>query len=152
MSIVNAINLLQTLHSGVSGVTRAPQLAQYPTVIDTADLPYVITWPGEGQFAIKGGGYKVIHRTYRVIAFVEPLGQNDIPSRAVTAVTLLSNLIDAYITASNVALSDGPVQLTIESSDTNRHRDGGLVSNLSFSGKPYHGFEIRLNVRELYVT
>ena len=156
MAINTTIDLLQALHRSMSGIRKAPNLAKYPTVIDTADLPFVIAWPSDGQFAIKGGGFKQSHRTYRVLVYVEPIGQNDIPSRAVAAVALLQTMLNAYISAANVPLADptstNPYQVTIESGPTAPHTDGGIVSNLVFGGKPYHGFEIRLNVRELWST
>ena len=154
MAISTTINLLQALNRSITGIKRAPDLDKYPTVIDTANLPMMISWPSEAQFHIKGGGEKRQDRVYRLICYIEPLGQNDIPSRASAAATLLQRVVDTYITAANVALADpggtNIYQVTIESGPNHQHSDSGLVSNLLFAGKPYHGFEVRVNVRELW--
>jgi hypothetical protein len=151
-----AINLIQAQNLLVSGVLEAPALSAYRTAIDTPNLPYVITWPAEGSFYAKGGAYKADHRIMRVIAFVEPLGQSDLPTRAVEAVQLLQAMRDRWITNSVIPLQD-PVggvvyQITAESGPDRPHSDTGLVSNLVFSGRQFHGFEIRLNVRILWST
>ena len=152
MAIEDTINLLQALNQGITGIPpgAAPALTNYPTVIDFT--PFVITWPADGSWYIKGAASKQALRTYRVICFVESLGVNDIPSRAVEAVQLLQRFIDAYITAANVAQADPPTyQVTIESGPDTPHTDGGLISSLTFGGKAYHGFELRIGVREYWL-
>src|SRR2546429_67943 len=72
MAIDTTINLLQTLHSSIQGVVSSPQLSAYPTVVDTAACPYVITWPTQGDWYMKGGGWKVQTRVYTVICFIAP--------------------------------------------------------------------------------
>jgi len=156
MAIATTIDLLQAVNRAVQGVKRAPELARYPTAIDAVDCPYVISWPAEGQFFTKGGETKRQDRIYRVICYIEPLGLNDIPTRAVEATALLQRFIDAYIDRANVALADPQgaqptYQVTIESGPEHVHTDSGLVSNLLFGKNTFHGFELRINVRELWV-
>lgn len=154
--LTNLINDIQALNRTTTGVQAAPALNDYPTVIDTADLPLVITWPGAGTWHHKGmgGAQKRQDRSLRVLCFVDPLGQNDIPSRAAEGVVLLQRLINLYLNPDSVPVTDPtgaePYQITIEEGDSNPHSDSGLVSNLSFAGKSYSGFEIKLRARVLW--
>lgn len=153
MAIDTTINLIQTLNRSISGIKQAPNLAQYPTVLHTANLPYAITWPASGEWFHQGqgGSYKRENRNYRIIVYIEPLGQNDIPSRAVEAVTLLEQFKAKYLTPTTIALANPPTyQVTIQVDEDKPITDTGLVSDLLFSGTPYHGFEIEISVRELW--
>ena len=149
--IHDAIDLVQALNRSVAGVRTAPALASYPTVIETAMLPCLITWPTQGRWYVKGGAERQMLRTFQVIGYVEPLGQNAIPSRAVQAIDLLQLLINAYTNTDNIRLfNPPPYQLTIESSSDTQHADGGLQSDLMFGGRAFHGFMIDLNVRAVW--
>jgi hypothetical protein len=149
-----ATNLIQAVNRGIAGVRKAPDLASYPTAIDTSDLPYVLTWLGPGQWYIKGGGYKVDKRTMLLICYIQPLGQNDIPSRAVQAVRLHQTMRATYITASTVPLADPDTnsgyQITVTSGEGTPHSDTGLRSDLQFGGKAYHGFILQVNINILW--
>jgi hypothetical protein len=140
---------LQTLNSQISGV-QAPQPAQYPTAIDTTNgQPFVMTWPGGGEDWQKGAGYSQGTRTFRVIVFLDPVAQSDIPSHAVAGMLLLRKFKNLYIKSTNTPLfNPGPYQATIESGPTGPHiPDGGLVPTLSFGGRPWFGFELPIPVR-----
>lgn len=147
----DAIDALQALHRTVAGVQTAPALATYPTVIDTAMLPCLIVWPTQGQWYVKGGAERQMLRTFSVIAYVEPLGQNTAPTRAVQAIDLLQRLINTYTDVANIPLAGPPpYQLTIESAPERQHSDGGLQSDLAFGGRAFHGFVVSLNVRAVW--
>ena len=154
--LVETINLLQAVNRSVAGVKKAPVLAKYPTKLESADLPFAISWPSDGTWHHEGmgGSQKRQDRVYRVLVYVEPLGLNDIPSRAVAAATLLQRFIEKYLAPETVPLADpggsNPYQVTIEEGSGSPHSDGGLVSNLVFGGVPYHGFELHVRVRELW--
>jgi|GEM_PF-1826127 len=149
---LDTMNLLQTLNASVSTV-KAPAVASYPTVLDTPNLPCIITWPGAADWWIKGGGFIEMLRTYRIICFIQPLGQDDIPSRTVDGVTLLQQIGNLYVNVANVAQANPPpYQLTIESDPSGTHHaDGGLVPSISFGGKPFVGFELSVKVRALWI-
>jgi hypothetical protein len=145
------INRMQTLHRAISGIRYAPPLHQYPTALQTPSLPSVLTWIGPGQFSTKGGGWYWDVRTALVLLYVEPLGQNDIPSRAVEAVRLLAALRETYINVANIPLAypgdnTGGYQLTFESSPETPHTDEGIVPNLSYGGAAYYGARLRVTV------
>lgn len=147
--ILDAMNYLQTLNAAVTGVRHAPQAADYPTVLDTANLPFVFTWPGAGEWWFKGGGWAQMRRTYRIICYIQPLAQDDIPSRTVDGATLLQRLINVYVNRANIAQSNPPPhQVSIQSApDGSHHSDGGLDTKVTFGGHPYAGFELQVVVR-----
>lgn len=155
MALSTTIDLIQTLiRDGGTSARKVPALSAYPLKADTADLPLVLTVPGEATWHTKGleGALRREDRVYRVIAFVEPLGQNELPTRVLLAATLLQELKDLFL--GTPALSDptsyGDYQVTIEQSDAQPHSDGGIVPTLQIGGVPYHGFTIELRVRELW--
>ena len=153
MAIADTVDLIQTLIRNAGLGTTVPAFAAYPLKADTADLPLILTLPSEGTFHHKGvgGALKRQDRTYRVIVFVEPLGQSVFPTRAIAAATLLQSLIDLFLMPSSVALADPPTyQVTIEEGAGNPHSDTGIVPSLEIGGAAHHGFEIRLRVRELW--
>lgn len=140
---------LQTLNSTISGV-QAPQPNAYPTVIDTTSgQPVAITWPGDGQDWQKGAGYSQGVRTFRVIVFLDPVAQSDLPAHTVDGALLLQKFKNLYIKSLNTSLiNPGAYQATIESGPDGSHMsDGGLVPTLSFSGRPWFGFELQVTVR-----
>lgn len=150
--LLDTMNYLQKINRGVQGVKYAPQVSKYPTVIDTANLPLVLTWPGPAEFWLKGGGWREERRTYRVLCYILPLTQNDIPTRTLEGAALLQRFINAYTDVNNVAQANPPpYQLTIESAPTGTHHtDNGLDAQPTFGGKPYAGFELGIVVRALW--
>ena len=140
---------LQTLNATIAGV-QAPQPAIYPTVIDTTNgQPVVITWPGDGEDWQKGAGYSQGTRIFRVIVFLDPVAQSDIPSHVVDGLLLLRQFKNLYIKSVNTPLiNPGAYQATLESGPTGPHMtDGGLVPTLSFGGRAWFGFELSVSVR-----
>lgn len=146
--ILDTMNALQTLHSGITGV-KAPQVANYPTMLDDGNTPLAITLPAHGEHWIKGGSYNQANRTYHVYVFIEPLTQYDLPSRAVQAVTLLQQFANLYVNPANIALANPPpYQLSLQSGpDGAKHSDEGLTPNLAFGGRPFYGFQFSVTVR-----
>ena len=147
--IYDIMAAMQTLNRTIAGV-QAPPPEAYPTSIDTTNgQPFVMTWPGGGENWQKGAGYSQGTRTFRVICFLDPVAQSDIPSHAVEGALLLQQLVNLYIKSVNTPLiNPGAYQATIESGPSGPHiSDGGLVPTLSFRGVPYFGFEIAVPVR-----
>lgn len=146
--IYDIMAAMQTLNRTISGV-QAPPPEQYPTAIDTATCPFVMTWPGDGDDWQKGAGYSQGQRTFRVLCYLDPVAQSDIPSHAVEGALLLQQFKNLYIKSLNTPLiNPGAYQATLESGPTGGHMtDGGLVPTLSFGGRPWFGFELSIVVR-----
>ncbi len=145
-TIIDAMNYLQALNRTL---IKAPDVSTYPTVLDTPNLPMAITWPGAGEWWLKGGGWAQTHRTFRVLVFIQALNQDDVPSRTVQGAELLGQFLNLYLTAAVVAQANPPpYQLTIESGPQGpHHTDDGLVPTLSFGGRAFVGFELAVKVR-----
>jgi len=148
-------NLIQAANATITGIRTAPQVERYPTSITTADLPYAITWWGDGRAYVKGAGYRQEIRTARILLFYAPLGQDDAPTRTVGAIDILSALQNYYINGQNIAIGDpsatGGYQVTVHTSnDTDQVTDSGLVADLRFGGVNYAGFELRVPIRTLW--
>lgn len=147
--IYDIMTAMQTLNRTIAGI-QAPPPEAYPTSIDTTNgQPFVMTWPGDGDDWQKGGGYSQGTRTFRVICFLDPVAQADIPSHAVEGALLLQQFKNLYIKSVNTPLiNPGAYQATIESGPQGGHMsDGGLTPTLSFGGRPWFGFELSIMVR-----
>ena len=151
--ILDIMGALQNLAGAVPGIV-APQPSVYPTALDTLNgQTFVMTWPGAGENWQKGAGYtQGAPRTYRVLVFLEPVAQSDIPTHTVAGAVLLQQLINIFVKSSNTPLfspsATVPYQATIQSGPDGPHiTDGGLVPTLSFRGVAYFGFEISVPVR-----
>jgi hypothetical protein len=145
------INRLQARHRALSGIKYAPDLHKYPTQLNTPSLPAVLTWIGGGSFWHKGGGWRWDDATALILLFVEPLGQNDIPTNASKAAEVLASLRALYITTAYIPLASSDdnasgYQLTIESSQDSPHTHGGIEPNLSFGGASYYGARLQVKV------
>jgi hypothetical protein len=123
-------------------------------VIDTTNgQPFAMTWPSSGENWQKGAGYtQGAPRIYRVLVFLDPIAQSDIPSHAVDGALYLQKFINLYVKSTNTPLFSPsptvPYQATIQSGPGGPHiGDGGLVPTLSFSGRPWFGFEVSVPVR-----
>lgn len=144
-----AVNLMQAQHRGLALVRYAPDLSAYPTALDTPLLPCLLTWPGPGSWGQKGHGYKFDTRTMQVMGFCEPIGQSDLPTRAIEAVQLLQQVRSFWSTAADLSLDTGATsgyQITVKSAFDNPHADDGIGPQLTMGGKTYHGFILRVAV------
>lgn len=141
---------IQTLIASTIPSVQAPQPHDYPTAIDTVNgQPFAMTWPGNGDDWQKGAGYSQGTRTYRVLVFLDPVAQSDIPSHAVAGMLLLRQFKNLFIKSINTPLiNPGAFQATMESGPSGGHMtDAGLVPTLSFGGRPWFGFELAIAVR-----
>ncbi len=149
-------NLIQAKLRTLAPATlqNAPDVDGYPTAMDDALCPYAFTWPGAGSWYQKGGGYKTDERTFQVFVIVESLAQKDIPTRTLQGVRVLQAVRNLFLIPSNIPLDNGTTtgyQITLESKPGSPHSDTGLVAGLPFSGKPWFGFTLNLNVRVMWI-
>lgn len=73
MDVSAVLVKLQGLHAGISGVTSAP--TEMPGAINTADLPLVLSYPGQGKHNKPWDTGKRVDRNFVVRLYVKPLGQ-----------------------------------------------------------------------------
>lgn len=154
--ILDTMNVMQALHRTLTVDGRpvtAPPVANYPTVIDTPSLPFVMTWPAAGEAWQKGHGFDQWRRTFRVIVYLQVLGQDDVPSRTVPNALILQQIINLYVNPVNTPLGNiPPYQLTVQSGPDGPHiTDGGLITTLSFGGRPFVGCDIQVPIRAQYI-
>lgn len=155
MALATTIDLIQTMiRTGGTTARKVPALASYPLKADTADLPLILTVPADATWSTKGveGALRREDRTYRILCFYEPLGQSELPTRLLGAATLLQQVKDIILDTPALAdpVNYGEYQVTLEQSAENPHQDDGITPNQQIGGVVYHGFEVRVRVRELW--
>jgi hypothetical protein len=142
-------NMIDTL------IQNAPDMEHYATSLHDAQCPYVFTWPGDGSWYQKGGGFKVDERTLIVFCIVESLAQKDIPTRVIQGTRLLQAMRNLFIVPANISLTDIGVtnyQITVASRSDQPQTDTGLRADLPYSGAPWFGFSIPLKVRIQWIA
>ena len=139
MSITTTIATLQAKNALITGVTTAP--TKFPASINTADLPLVLVLPGEGSWGTQAIGLKRQDRIYRILVYVEAVGQATIDERMNDVIPLLQAFGAAYLSDISF-LSDSNIdQVQIP------FTDGGAVV-LPYAGNDYTGFEMRVTITE----
>jgi hypothetical protein len=141
--------VIQTSNSRQTVRLKAPEIIKYPTNITTANLPLAMTWPGPSSFDFEGigGGKRRFVQGLMTMVFMQPLGQNDVPSRVEEAIMMLDAVRNVLL--DNTAIIDGQYQVTLAQSLANPHRDSGLIASLQFGGTMFFGFTIETNMRIL---
>ena len=147
IDIMTAIQAL--IAANISNV-QAPPPTLYPTAIDTMNGQAVaLTFLGSGESWQKGPGYSQGQYTYRVIVFLDPVAQSDIPAHVVDGASLIQKFHNLFILSTNTPLFNPPAyQATIESGPTGphiTHTEPG--PNLQFRGVAQYGFELQVPVR-----
>lgn len=141
MTIAATITALQTLHAGISGIKSAP--TAFPSNVNTASLPLVLTMPGPANWLEQAVGLKRQNREYIVRVYVNPVAQDKAgPENAMTTINALIQLFGrAY-------LADLSLSGAIDHID--RIEDSGAVENmeLTTAGITYYGFVFRLGIVE----
>ena len=146
---IDIMGALQTLCATISGV-QAPQPSAYPTALDTTNgQPACLTFLGSGESWQKGAGYSQGQYIYRVIVFLDPVAQSDIPSHVVDGASLIQQFHNVFDKSTNTPLfNPGAYQATIKSGPDGphiTHTEPG--PNLVFRGVPWYGFELAVPVR-----
>jgi len=147
---IDIMNALQTLIASNLSNVQAPQPGQYPTVIDTTNgQPVALTVLGSGEAWQKGAGYGQGIYIYRVLVFLDPVAQSDIPSHVVDGANIYQQFVNLFILSTNTPLiNPGAFQATIESGPDGPHISGaGPGPTLRFSGRDWYGFELAVPVR-----
>lgn len=149
--VSSVITAFQTLHAGITGVKTAP--TAYPGKVTTADLPMVLTFPGQAitQMRTFGANPALSKRSslrdYSIRLFVEPAPQDRYDNVMQSSITLLQRFLDEYydnfILAANLAH-------IVEVRDSGVVTGGDLVGDrgLMYAGIVYTGVIFEVNVQE----
>jgi hypothetical protein len=102
MTVTTVIAALQTINGAVASVDNAP--TDYPSSIEAADLPMVITWPGSAESGYQAGAQSL--RTYQVTLYVKKIGDGrGIAEGWNSTKTMLQGLLEAYMDSTNHQLN-----------------------------------------------
>lgn len=151
------IALLQNLASTVTGIRYAPQVG-YPSSLDTAKLPAVITFassatatPISNRVTPTSTSFRKIQRDYLLACFVDVLGQATSRIRMDLTIELLDAMSNLIVP--NRHLADNVRILQTQDSGVMTGADiaYGNADNLVYNGQPYTGFVMTITVIELTV-
>jgi hypothetical protein len=147
---IDIMGALQALILTNIAHVQAPQPAQYPTAIDTTNgQPVAITILGSGEGWQKGPNYGQGVYTFRVLVFLDPTAQSDIPSHVVDGANIYQQFMNIFIDSRNTVLFNPPAyQATIQSGPDGPHISGSAPGpTLRFGGRDWYGFELAIPVR-----
>ena len=122
MTIRTSINALQALHRSLPGIKTASD--EFPDSIDTSSLPLVLVWPEEGKWNHKMASAPAQQdRSYLVQVFVAPMSAS-VNDGTQPMIDLLQAFGDAYTNPANIALANGPYQVTLKMGTGETSDDG----------------------------
>lgn len=150
MTTLAVITRLQELHRTVAGVVSAPAPADYPSALQTAHLPTILTLPAEGTWNLEGiGTLNRADTPYRVYLYVSPVAQGaGVAEGMVAALEIFDALRALYLDPDTLQLiTSGGVQATLKTSTSSPIRHSGL-GVLTFGETAYRGFTVDLGVME----
>ena len=144
------IALLQNLASTVTGIRYAPQVG-YPSSLDTAKLPAVLTFASSATTTPISTSFRKIQRDYLLTCFVDVLGQATSRIRMDLTIELLDAMNNLIVP--NRHLADNVRILQTQDSGVMTGADiaYGNADNLVYNGQPYTGFVMTITVIELTV-
>lgn len=151
MTIEATINFLQDINAEVSGMIYAPELAKYPSSLDTMQIPIAMTTLEEGLF--KGiNDDNQSEDQYKIQVLFAALGQGSFGPKKLQGVNLFdafrTKLLDpaTYAVNGQPVLSLGPYRITLIPSFTS----SGLtvVEWPKGTERFWDGFEIMFTVKE----
>lgn len=147
MSVLTTIAALQALHASVDGVTTAP--TEYPSALNTADMPIVLVLPAEGTADLEAIGARKRHDgIYRAFVYIAPIAQGTPVNEGMqTGILLLQALLDLYLDATNVQLTSSPSQAIIRAGAASPIRHSPIAT-LPFGELAYRGFTVDIGVME----
>ncbi len=152
-AVQDVLNGLALVVGAKTVALYAPHVDRYPTQLTTAQLPLALTWPGGSSFDFEGisGGKRRFMQSLTIIVYIQPLAQNDIPSRTNEALDWLDVTRNALLDHTVLIQETGPqaYQAVLTQGLGSPHRDSGVTPSLSFGGVSYVGFTIDITVRVL---
>lgn len=143
------IKVMQELHAGLAGVESAPlSVEDYPAgSINTADMPMVVTKPGEADHYTSGMGSRnqLSIRQYIVQCLFAHTDHGIGREMEFKANNLLYTLPRLYTARENQEIwkaADGSATMRIIRDELRGLRDTGMLNNVFYSDDPHVGFEL----------
>ena len=149
MSIVNTVTLLQAKHALVTGITKAP--ITYPTTVNSADLPLVLTTCGPGYArAATLGALKERREDFIVTVLALGVGQANDDQGVQLVHTLLDRFRTLYADPTWYLLAASPHTYILagEGVENQPHHLGYLVVERE-DGRKWHGFQFVVPIMEV---
>lgn len=144
------IALLQNLASTVTGIRYAPQVG-YPSSLDTAKLPAVLTFASSATTTPTSTSFRKIQRDYLLTCFVDVLGQATSRIRMDLTIELLDAMNNLIVPNRHLADNVRILQTKDSGVMTGADIAYGNADNLVYNGQPYTGFVMTITVIELTV-
>ena len=146
LSISANIQAFQARHDLISGIATAP--TAYPTSLNTADLPCIITdaLKGKNEWETHGGDLVLETRAYRVRCYCLPQGLGvGIDQGKQQAITVLDGVLADYRSEPNLT-STAAIKIELGIDDSGPK--GMKYPNDPETTAPYWGFELLVSVEE----
>ena len=126
---------IQSMLAALTGVNYAPAPASYPDALNSAQLPTVLTWPGEGEWTMQAMDLSRQNRIWQVNVYVTAVAEDrGIGGQMVKLVDLLQDIGETFVAEKeNASPLGGYVEQIGDMTDS------GLVV-LTYAGKDYRGF------------
>lgn len=134
---------------------HAPDQGEQLTALHDAQCPYAMTWPTGGEWSQKGGGYKMVEQECTIFVFIESLAQRTLPLRTVEGTRVRDQIMNMFVTASNIQLDDGSssgYQIYVASRVDSPQTDSGLRAGFPHTGSDWFGFSVPLKVRIQWIV
>ncbi len=152
MTTVNeVIELCQRVNNDVSGVRLCPaKMRDYlPGEIAAANMPYVITLPGQATntYRALGGKYVRERRQYTVRVLVASRESGIRSEKPSDAIALLDAFLSKWLDTTNEAMNTANVEVVYEDDSIT---DTGYI-DVDHGGKLYHGFEMSLTIDRITI-
>lgn len=145
MSVTTHLAALSTLSLTVTGIRSAP--TDMPAVLNNADLPIMLWWPGAAQWTEETYGQKKQLRTYMGRCFVAPLGlDRPIKGGFLEGLSIIQAMGEALLADPTL----GDTVDTVEAGETPITDKGMGIVHFPYDGTVYHGFEVQLVIKERY--
>jgi len=144
MPLPDPFTVLQGIHATIAGVTRSDPI--YPTQVNAADLPLVVTEPGPAtweKYTVGApGSWNAVMRQMTVTVFVKPLGLGRGQDEGFQACLPLMVQFGARY------LND--ITLGAKANKIDQVTDTGAVVIKSISGQEHWGFVFKFRLWQIF--
>lgn len=136
---------LQALHAAIRGVRSAGM--KYPADLASAQVPYVLTWPGTGRWqSLAMNDKRRMDREFIVRCFHSPIAQGSPEKPPEGLEDLMWRFGEAYTSPENADQSITVAGVRYQIVILGEGIEDSGIGVLPYAGIAYHGFEFRVPV------